>query len=145
MSSRALIDEFLAQKKLALVRPSSSTPVRGVKIDEELAGKGYEVSVAYLEDASPERKVSGLKQPVEGVIIAVAREQSEEAVRGALEAQIPRIWLQKGCESRQAIDLCEQTGTPLVHDECVLMYAEPVKSFHAFHRWIWKTLGKLAT
>jgi len=23
------------------------------------------------------------------------------------------------------------------------MFAEPVKSFHAFHRWIWKLLGKL--
>ncbi|OFV81824.1 MAG: hypothetical protein A2W26_07970, partial [Acidobacteria bacterium RBG_16_64_8] len=70
--------------------------------------------------------------------------QSEQAVREAIEANIPRVWLQRGCESKAAIELCGQEGIPLVHGECVLMYAEPVRSIHAFHRWLWKTLGLLA-
>ena len=27
--------------------------------------------------------------------------------------------------------------------DCVLMYAQPVKSVHAFHRGIWKVFGQL--
>jgi hypothetical protein len=31
----------------------------------------------------------------------------------------------------------------VVQKECILMFAEPVKSIHGIHRWIWKVLGKL--
>jgi predicted CoA-binding protein len=144
MSSRAMIDAFLTNHSLALVRSSPESPIRGAKIDEELGGKGYEVSVVYLDESVAEPRLTDLKDPVEGVIIAVPRDQSEKAVREAIDAKIPRVWLQNGCESKSAIELCEQNGIPVVHGECVLMYAEPVKSVHAFHRWVWKMLGRLA-
>jgi predicted CoA-binding protein len=144
MAKRALIDEFLTHRKLALVRFSAATPVRGVKIDEELGSKGYTISVVYLDEQSPESGLSGLKDQVDGVIIAVPSKHAEKAVRQAIGAKIPRVWLQRGAESKTAIALCEEQGIPVVHGECVLMYAEPVKSFHSFHRWLWKTLGLLS-
>ena len=144
MSTRAMIDEFLSHHKLALVRSSPSSPVRGAKIDEELAGKGYKIAVVYLDQSVSEPRLANLKDPVEGVVIAVPSSQCERAVQEALDANIPRVWLQPGCESKAALDLCDQRGVPVVHGACVLMYAEPVKSFHAFHRWLWKTLGLLA-
>jgi predicted CoA-binding protein len=98
----------------------------------------------YLDDSVPEPRLTNLKDPVEGVIVAVPPNQCEKAVREAIEANIPRVWLQNGCESKSAIELCEQRGVSAVHGACVLMYAEPVKSIHAFHRWLWKTLGRLA-
>jgi len=144
MSRRTMIDEFLCHQELALVRSSPSIPVRGAKIEEELAPKGYAVSVVYVDRSVIEPRLANLQKPVAGVIIAVPPSQAEEAVREAVEANIPRVWLQRGCDSRAAIQLCEQEGIPVVHGECVLMYAEPVKSVHAFHRWLWKTLGLLA-
>jgi len=144
MSSREVIDEFLGHRKLALVRPSPSSVVGGAKIDEELAGKGYKVTVAYLDESVPTPRLATLEEPVEGVIIAVPKAQCEKAVREAIQANIPRVWLQRGCESQPAIELCAHEGLPVVHGACVLMYAEPVKSVHAFHRWLWKTLGLLA-
>jgi uncharacterized protein len=144
MSNRASIDEFLAHRRLALVRLSPSLPIRGARIDEELGGKGYEVSVVYLDEAVPGPRLADLKEPVEGAIIAVPQNQCERAVREVIAAQIPRVWLQRGCESKPTIELCEQAGIPVVHGECVLMYAEPVKSVHAFHRWVWKAVGLLA-
>jgi uncharacterized protein len=144
MSNRAMINEFLAHRRLALVRLSPSLPVRGARIDDELGGKGYEVSVVYLDEAVPGPRLADLKEPVEGAIVAVPRNQCEKAVREVVAAGIPRVWLQRGCESKPAIELCEQAGIPAVHGECVLMYAQPVKSVHAFHRWLWKSLGLLA-
>ncbi|OFW56566.1 MAG: hypothetical protein A2133_08560 [Actinobacteria bacterium RBG_16_64_13] len=99
--------------------------------------------MVYLADADPGPRLGSVKDQVEGVIIAVPRDQSEKAVKEAVEAGMPRVWLQNGCESKAAIALCEESGVPVVHGACVLMYAEPVNSVHAFHRWLWKTLGLL--
>jgi predicted CoA-binding protein len=138
-----MIDEFLSHHKLALVRPSSSGVVAGARIDDELGAKGYEISVVYLDDSDPGPRLAAVKDQVDGVIIAVPRKQSEKAVKEAIEADIPRVWIQNGCESAAAIELCDQNGVPVVHGACVMMYTEPVKSVHAFHRWLWKTLGLL--
>ena len=143
MTTRAVVDEFLAQKQLAVLRASRKTPVHGFRVDKELQGKGYTVSVVYLEEDGPGTKLSDLKEPVGGVIIAVSSNLAAKAVEQAIEAQIPRIWLQQGSESKAAIQLCEEKGISVIYGECVLMFAEPVKSIHAFHRWIWKLFGKL--
>ena len=144
MSTRTQIDEFLSHKDLALVRLSSTIPVRGGRIDDELASKGYKISVAYLDGPEGTPKLGNLPQPVEGAIIAVRKERSEQAVREAVEAKVPRLWIQNGCESQAAIDLAAQSGVPLVSGHCVMMYAEPVQSVHAFHRWLAKVFGSLA-
>jgi hypothetical protein len=31
-----------------------------------------------------------------------------------------------------------------VYGHCVMMYADPVQSVHAFHRWLAKSFGRLA-
>jgi predicted CoA-binding protein len=144
MSTRALIDEFLGHHDLALVRPSSTIPVRGGKIDDELVKKGYKIRVVYLDGAEGTPKLGNLPQPVDGAIIAVPKDRSEQAVREAAEAGVPRLWIQNGCESKAAVDLAEKSGIPLVYGHCVMMYADPVQSVHAFHRWLAKSFGKLA-
>jgi uncharacterized protein len=144
MSTRALIDEFLSHHDLALMRTSPDTPVRGARIDQELAAKGYKVTVVYVDESVAGPRLSALEDPVQGVIIAVRSDYCERAVREAIEAGIPRVWIQRGCESRSAIELCERNAVPVVYGECVLMYAEPVRSVHAFHRWLWKKLGRFA-
>jgi predicted CoA-binding protein len=144
MASKAAIDEFLGHKRLALMRLSASAPVQGVRMDDELKPKGYEVSVVYLEESGGGQRLAEVKDQVEGVIVAVPKKQCERAAKDAIAAKIPRVWLQAGCETEDAIALLERNKTPVVSGACVLMYAEPVKSFHRFHRWLWKRLGRLA-
>ena len=144
MSTRAQIDEFLSHKDLALVRLSSTIPVRGGRIDDELGPKGYKISVVYLDGPEGTPKLGNLPQPVEAAIIAVPKDRSEQAVREAIEAKVPRLWIQNGCDSPAAVGLAEKNGVPLVYGHCVMMYAEPVKSVHGFHRWLAKVFGSLA-
>jgi predicted CoA-binding protein len=144
MATQAMIDDFLGHKKLALVRLSPTAAVAGAKIDEELKPKGYDVTVAYLDDSVTEPRLSNLKEPVEGVIVAVPKQHAEKAVKEAVDAGIPRVWIQNGCQSQAAVDLCEASGIPVIHGVCVMMYAQPVRSVHSFHRWLWKRLGRLA-
>ncbi len=142
MTDTMTTDEFLSHKKLALVRLSAQTPVMG-DMKKELAPKGYEVSVVYLNAGESDATLDDVKDSVEGAIIAVPRSQCEAAVKEAIEAGIPRLWLQSGCDSKEALALCEEKGVPVVHGACVLMYAQPVQSIHAFHRGVWKVFGLL--
>jgi len=143
MTSRAMVDEFFAQEQLALMRASRKAKVLGCKIDKELNAKGYSVSVLYLDEDEPGSRLMDLEPPATGLMIAVPSAQTEAAVQEAIKAKIQRIWIQEGSQSQAAIELCEAHDIALIHGECILMFAEPVKSFHAFHRWIWKLLGKL--
>jgi predicted CoA-binding protein len=144
MVSKAAIDEFLGHKRLALMRLSANTPVQGVRMDDELRPKGYDVSVVYLDESGGGSKLAEVKDQVEGVIVAVPKKRCERAVEEAIAAKVPRVWLQAGCETEEAVALLERNKTSFVSGACVLMYAEPVKSFHRFHRWLWKRLGLLA-
>ena len=144
MASKAAIDEFLGRKRLALMRLSANTPVQGVRMDDELRPKGYEVSVVYLDESGGGPRLAEVKDQVEGVIVAVPKKECERAVKEAIAAKMPRVWLQAGCETEEAVALLERNKIAVVSGACVLMYAEPVKSFHRFHRWIWKRFGLLA-
>jgi predicted CoA-binding protein len=143
MASRMIIDEFMSQKKLALVRASRTTKVAGFSIDKELGKRGYAVSVVYLDENTPGASLADLKEPVGGVIIAVPADQTEKAVREAIKAKIQRVWMQTGAESPAALKLCAENKITAISGECVMMFAEPVKSFHTFHRFVMKLTGKL--
>ena len=135
--------EFLSHKNLALVRLSAQTPVMGGKMNEELAKKGYTIPVVYLNTNPGDPSIASVGDKVEGAIISVPRSECAAAVQEAIDAGIPRLWLQSGSDSKEAIALCEANGVPVVHNACVMMYAAPVGSVHAFHRGLWRMIGKL--
>jgi predicted CoA-binding protein len=134
--------DFLSHKKLALVRLSAQSPVMG-DMKKELVPKGYEVRLAYLNAGGSDPTIDSVKDVVEGAIISVPRSECLAAVKEAIEAGIPRLWLQAGSDSKEALALCEEKGVPVIHGACVLMYAAPVQSVHRFHRGICRVLGKL--
>jgi predicted CoA-binding protein len=87
--------------------------------------------------------VSEIPDRPEGALLITNSSQTESVVRDAAEARIRRLWIQQGCQSAGALELARQKGLSVVSGECILMFAEPVGSFHRFHRWVWKLLGKL--
>ena len=137
MTATMTTAEFLSHKKLALVRLSPQTQVMG-DMTKELVPKGYDISVVYLNTGPLDPSIDSVKDVVEGAIISVPKSECEAAVREAIDAGIPRLWLQAGCDSKEALALCEEKGVPVVRGACVLMYAQPVQSVHRFHRGIWK-------
>lgn len=142
MAATMTTTEFLSHKKLALVRLSAQSPVMG-DMKKELIPKGYEIPVVYLNAGSMDPTIDSVKDVVEGAIISVPKSECLAAVTEAIEAGIPRLWLQAGCDSKEALELCEEKGVPVIHGACVLMYAQPVQSVHRFHRGIWKICGLL--
>ncbi len=148
MVTHKMVDEFFAQRTLALVRVSCEGPKGGFSIDTELKARGYTIYLVYpgADSANIENcyaKVGDLPESVGGVIIVVPPAQTEDIVRQVADTKITRVWMQHGSESKAAIQFCEEKGITVVHGHCIMMFADPVKSFHRFHRWVWKLLGLL--
>jgi predicted CoA-binding protein len=142
MAATMTTADFLTHKKLALVRLSAQTQVMG-DMKKELITKGYEIPIVYLNTGESDPTIASVRDVVEGAIISVPKSECAAAVREAIDAGIPRLWLQAGCDSKEAIALCEEKGIPVIHGACVMMYAPPVQSVHRFHRGIWKVCGLL--
>jgi len=148
MTKRELVDDFLAQKRLALVGASSGGKKFGNAVWKELEAKGYEVfPVHQRADAIAGRRcwrsVAELPEGVGGVVIVVPPQETENVIGDVVKAGIPRVWMQQGSASPAAVRLCEENGVRVVHGECILMFADPAAFVHRAHRWLWGLLGKL--
>ena len=147
MTSRALVEDFVAQRRLAVVGASRSGKKFGNAVVRELTAKGYAVTpvhpTAETIDGLPcASSLLGLHDAVDGVVVVVPPAHAVDVVHEAADAGIRRVWLQQGAGSPEALALAAEKGLSAVDGECILMFAEPVTSFHRFHRWVWNLLGK---
>jgi predicted CoA-binding protein len=148
MTRRATVDAFANRCRLALVGASRSGRKFGNSVLRELTAKGYEVHPVHPEadaiDGVPcVPSLAALPEAVEGIVVVVPPKDALEVVRQAADAGIPRVWLQQGAGSPEVVRIARERGLDVVDGECILMFAEPVRSFHRFHRFVWKVLGKL--
>jgi len=147
LSTMAAITKFLDQKTLAVVGVSRSEKKFSYRLFKSLKTKGYRVfavnpNTDRIDGESCFGNIQSLPQQVNGVVIVVPPNQTEKVVKDAAAAVINHIWIQQGAESEEAIDFCKKSGINVIHNQCILMFAEP--SFpHKCHRYVNKALGKL--
>jgi predicted CoA-binding protein len=148
MTSRAEIDGFLAQQSLAIAGVSRTGRKFGNTILKDLTGKGYRVFPVHpeadlLDGVRAYKSFRDLPEPVGGVILVVPKPQAVLLVKEAAEAGIPRVWLQQGAESEEAVNAGRDAGLTMVAGECILMFAKDAVWIHRAHRWVLGVLGKL--
>ena len=148
MVKKSVIDNFLCQQKIAIVGVSRNSKKFGNVVYKDLKKKGYRVfpinpNAPEIEGDRCFPAVEALPEKVDGIVLVTPPEQTEKVLENAEKVGIKRVWLQQGAESEKAIQFCEEKNIDCVSGECIMMFAEPVESFHKFHRWIWKLFGKL--
>lgn len=148
MTSKKIVEEFLTQKKFAVVGVSRKKTKFGNAIYRELKQKGYEVFPVNPNMNSFEGDICypdlfSLPEKVDAIIINVPPVQTEKVVREAMEAGINKVWLQQGSQSEDAVKYCEENNIDCVSNECILMFAQPSVFIHRAHKFIWGVLGKL--
>jgi hypothetical protein len=148
MTSKAAVQDFVAQRKLALVGASGKKAKFGNFALKDLRAKGFKIFPVHPQAHTIEGEpcypsIAALPEPVDGVLVVVPPAQTEQVVRDAAAAGIRRVWMQQGAESPAAIQFCAEHNISAVHGECILMFTEPAAWFHRAHRWVWKALGKL--
>ncbi len=148
MTTRAAVDDFLAQETLAVAGVSRHTKKFANVVFRELKAKGYRVypvnpSADRVENEPCYPSVGELPEKVGGVVTIVPPDQTEQVVRDAKDAGIEQVWMQLGSQSENAVRFCEENGISVIHNECILMFAEPLGFIHRVHKMIWRLLGKL--
>ncbi|MGB5528728.1 MAG: CoA-binding protein [Ignavibacteriaceae bacterium] len=148
MNSKTVVDDFLSQKKIAVVGVSRKKTKFGNAIYREMKQKGYQVypinpnmNVFDGETCYPD--LHSLPEKIDAVIVNVPPAQTEKIVREVKKAGINKVWLQQGSQSDAAVKFCDENGIDCVSNECVLMFAQPSSFMHRAHRWVWGVFGKL--
>ncbi len=145
--NQAIID-FVEGKRIAVVGASRSGKKFGNSVATELKGRGYQVFLIHPEaqEIGGERcypNLESVKSQVDGVFICVSPRQAEQVVREAATAGITKVWLQQGADSPEALAAARELSITPVTGKCILMYAQPVGSFHSWHRAFAKLFGQL--
>jgi uncharacterized protein len=145
---RNSVDAFLDQKSIAVYGVSRSGKKFGNIVYKHLAEHGYHAFPVNpyanrISDDDCYPNISAIPEKVTAAVLVIKPEQTEIVVRELADAGISYIWMQQGSESEEAVRYCEENGISVVHGHCILMFAEPVRSVHKFHHWVWKVIGKL--
>lgn len=148
MTSKKIVEEFLIQKKIAVVGVSRTKTKFGNAIYKELKQKGYEVfpvnpNLQTFEGDVCYPDLLSIPDRTDAVVINVPPVQAEKVIREANQAGIKKVWLQQGSQSDSAVKYCEENGIDCISNECILMFAQPSAFIHRAHKWIWGVLGKL--
>jgi hypothetical protein len=148
MTSQKAVDEFLNCKNIAIVGVSRKSSKFGNVIYKELKKKGKNVfgvnpNMDFVEGDKCYKSLKELEGKVDGIVNVVSPLQTKNVVVEAKELGVKNIWMQQGSESEDAIKYCKENGINEVHNQCILMFVDPVNSIHGVHRWLWKVIGKL--
>jgi uncharacterized protein len=145
------IDDFLAQKRLALVGVSRNPKDFSRVLFRDLRQRGYDMvpvnPCLHEVDGVPcFARLQAVTPPVEGVLVMTPAEKSEQVVRDCLEAGIGRVWLHrgtgKGAVSQAAVALCSQHGLRLVAGYCPYMFLPKTMFFHRLHGTLLRVTGR---
>ena len=142
------IQDFINGKRIAVVGASRSGKKFGNTALTELATRGYQVfpvhpSATEINGMPCYPNLAALQGQVDGALVVVPPPQAMAVLREAAVVGLKNVWLQQGAESPEVLALAQELGLNLVAKRCVLMYAPPVRSFHAWHRAFARLLGQV--
>ncbi len=144
------IEEFISGKRIAIVGASRTNDKYkfGNMAAAELKRRSYEVLLVHPQAATINGEATypnlrALIGKVDGVLVSVPASKGMVVLQEAAAAGVRNVWIQAGGESPELIRLGEELKLNLVTGKCILMYAQPVRSFHMIHRFIARVSGQL--
>lgn len=149
-TNRTTIDDFLSQKRLAIVGLSRNTQDFSRSVFREFVRRGYDAvpvtpMASELDGKHCFAKVSEIEPPVDGVLLMTSPQTTEEVVQDCAAAGVTRVWMHRaggaGAVSQNAVDFCRQHGMAVVAGECPLMFLPNGEWFHRFHGFLKKVTG----
>ena len=143
------IEQFLAPKKIAVAGVSANTKKFGYAVFNELKQKGFEIcpinpKMDEIENVKCYQSVLDIPDDFDKLFIVTPKTETDLILGQAAEKGIKHVWIQQMSGTDNSRNIAEEKGINLIDKSCILMYAEPVKSIHKFHRTIWKIFGLLA-
>lgn len=140
------IQKFLKTRKIAMVGVSRNPKKFGGAIFKELRSKGFELfpvnpGADEIQGVKCFKSVSELPVEVKCLYIVTPKQETEKVAKQAIEKGFDIIWIQQKSDTSEAVKIIQDAGIPLIYKKCLMMFADPVKGIHGFHRFLAKTFG----
>ena len=144
---KEMVDDFLAQQRVAVVGVSRSLNKTGDAIYDKFKGHGYEVFPINLHTREYKggpcyASVKDVPGGVQAAMLITSPEATEQVVRECAEAGVTHVWMHRSfgnSVSEEAVAFCSEKGINVIPGACPMMYLEP-----DFGHVIIKMIGKVA-
>ena len=145
------IEEFLHQKRIAMVGISREHADFSVTLFEEFCRRGYDV--VPVNPKAPELqgrrcfgRVQDIQPPVEAALLMTSSEFTDTVVNDCVEAGIRWVWMYraggKGAVSPSAVRRCRERGIQVIPGQCPFMFWHDAGMGHRMHGFIRKITGR---
>ena len=151
MSSMQTIQDFLGQKRLAVVGVSRQPKDFSLALFREFRKRGYDAvpvnpEAEQIDEQPCFPRLQSVHPPVEGALLMTVPAVTDTVVRDCAEAGIKRVWMYRaggaGAVSPEAVKFCEENGIAVIPGECPFMFFPGGSWFHRFHGVLRKISGK---
>ena len=149
-TTRADIEDFLTQKRIAMVGVSRNPKDFSRSLFRQMRQRGYDMVPVNLfaDDIDGEecfQSLNSVTPAVDGVLLMTPFWEAERVVQQCAQVGITRIWMyragKKGASSQKAIGYCERHGIRVV-EGCPLMFMRGTSFPHRAHGFLLKILGQ---
>jgi predicted CoA-binding protein len=149
-TTRADINDFLAQRRLAIVGVSRNPKDFSRTLFRDLCSRNYDMVpvnplVREVEGKTCFPRVQDIEPPVEGALLMTPPAQAERAVHDCAEAGIRRVWMYRAggpaAVSSETIEFCKQNKIRLVAGYCPYMFFPGTQFIHRLHGLFLKLTG----
>jgi predicted CoA-binding protein len=143
MPSHAVVDRFLAEKRLAFVGASRDGKQFANAVYRAFREHGYDVVPVHISAAEVEgdhayATVADVPDPLDAVFVILPKDRVEEVVDQCVARRVHHVWLHRGCVTDRAVATLREHGIDVVDGACPLMFLEPVRNIHRVHRYLAK-------
>ena len=150
MTTLDRIQEFLGQKRLAIVGVSRRPQDFSRAVFREFRNRGYDVvpvnpAAREIEGQPCFASVREVQPPVSTVLLMTAPAMTEAVARDCADSGVERVWMFRGggtgSASSEAVRFCESKGIAVIPGECPFMFLQGGAWFHRLHGWVKKITG----
>ncbi len=155
----ALVKDFLAQKKIAVVGVSDKRETGCNANYRRFKSAGYQVyavnpRLTSFDGAPCYPDLRALPEKPDGVFILANPKVTDEIVRQCVDLGIKRVWMHcmmgtkpglaagSTSVSQQAVDQCREHGIAVIPGTCPAQFLNPDFG-HGMMRILWRALGNL--
>ena len=151
-TKRAVIDDFLAQKRIAFVGVSRNQQDFSRALFRELKTRGYDMipvnpAATEIEGIPAAASVAAVTPPPDGVLVMTSAKESLGIVEQCAQAGVRRVWLHRsvaqGSVTPEAVEACDRHEIAVVAGECPFMFLPKTAWFHALHKGFRALTGSL--
>ncbi len=144
------IEDFLAQKRIAMIGISRNPKDFSTALFLELRKNGYDVipvnpKVPEVMGQRCFARVQEIQPPVDGALLMTTPEVTDAVVPDCAAAGIRRVWMYraggKGAVSEKAVAFCREHGIQVIPGQCPFMFLPQSGGIHKFHGFIRRIFG----